>query len=287
MYWTTLGADLAQVIYRLAAEAGCDPNPARQKPDAQLDYRLKNADRPIIRIGTGWREFGIEPGTALRSQADYDGVIAVMSGRDPRTNKVLVGPKMTVSPKAKLAARPLIDVVEAIAEVAHASPEELLAETDSKAAERFVRMRRMYRRDGEAHRVPVRDLERIAEAAGVALGMLYDADELKTANEHADERVRVGKRGWDGVPNVPGSIKVLLGVAEQEMADAIEEEYRATVGDTLPTLQEWTAYGMAGHHGDGQTAERMETSGFIGTMTEHLSARPVDGEVGDPTFTCT
>ncbi|MFE1400371.1 MobF family relaxase [Nocardiopsis dassonvillei] len=282
MYWTDLGADLAQVIYRLAAEAGCDPNPARQEPDAQLDYRLKNADRPIVRIGTGWREFGIEPGTPLRDQSDYDGVISVMSGRDPRTNKVLVKPKMAVAPKAKLTARPLIDAIEAIAEAAHASPEDLLAETDSKAVKRFVRMRKMYQRDGEAHRVPVKDLERIADAAGVALGMLYDADELKTANEHAEDRVRVGKRGWDGVPNVPGSIKVLLGVVEQEMADAIEEEYLATVGDTLPTLQEWTAYGMAGHHGDGQTAERVATSGFIGTMTEHFSARPVDGEVGDP-----
>lgn len=282
MYWTDLGADLAQVIYRLAAEAGCDPTPARQQPDAQLDYRLKNADRPIRRIGTGWREFGIEPGTALRSQADYDGVISVMSGRDPQSNTVLVKPKMAVAPKAKLAARPLIDAVEAISEAAHTNPDSLLAEADSKAAERFVRMRKMYRRDGEAHRVPVKDLERIADAAGVALGMLYDADDLKVANTHADERVRVGKRGWDGVPNVPGSIKALLGVAEQEMADAIEEEYLSTVDDTLPTLQEWTAYGMAGHHGDGQTAERVATSGFIGTMTEHFTARPVNGEVGDP-----
>lgn len=282
MYWTDLGADLAQVVYRLAAEAGCDPHPQRPRADAQLTYRLNHADRPIRRIGTGWREFGIEPGTPLRTQADYDGVIAVMSGQDPRTGEQLVEPKMAVAPKAKLAAGPLLDAVETIAQAAHLSVEELLAETDAKAAERFVRMRRMHRRDGEAHRVPVKDLERIADAAGVALGMLYDAEELATANAHAEERVRVGKRGWDGVPNMPGSFKTLLGVAEQEMAQGLEEEYLGAIEDTLPVLQEWTAYGMSGHHGDGRAAERMETSGFIGTMTQHMTARPVNGEVGDP-----
>ena len=280
--WTPLH-DMDQVLYRLAQQAGCNPfaTPEHTQAQAQMRYRLSGADRPIVRIGAGWEEFGIEAGTALETKADYDGVLEVMSGRDPSGRRQLVEPKKAVSPKAKLAARPLVDAVEAIAQAAHCTAEELLAH-DERAAERYARMLRMVRRDGEAHRVPVKDLERMADAAGVALGMLYDGDELKSAYAHADERVRTGARAFDGVPNMPGSTKVLLGVAEEGMAAAIEAEYHGAVGDALPTLQEWCAYGMTGHHGDGSSAERLETSGFIGTMTTHLSARPVDGEVGDP-----
>ncbi|MFW5421080.1 relaxase domain-containing protein [Nocardiopsis sp. CNT-189] len=282
MRWTPL-YDMEQVLYRLSRQGGCNPydTPERTQAQAQMRYRLTGADRPIVRIGTGWSEFGLAAGTALETKADYDGVLEVMSGRTPDGRHQLVEPKRAVSPKAKLAARPLADAVEAIAEAAHCSPEELLAH-DEAAAERYAQMCRMVRRDGETHRVPVKDLKRIADAAGVALGVLYEGDELKSAYAHADERVRTGVRAFDGVPNMPGSTKVLLGVAEQGMAAAIEAEYHAAVGDALPTLQEWCAYGMKGRHGGGRSAERVATSGFIGTMTTHLSARPVDGQVGDP-----
>ncbi|MFF1779869.1 relaxase domain-containing protein [Streptomyces virginiae] len=43
-----------------------------------------------------------------------------------------------------------------------------------------------------------------------------------------------------------------------------------------------TAYGMAGHHGDGERAQRVESSGLIGWVTLHRSARPVDASPGDP-----
>jgi hypothetical protein len=39
---------------------------------------------------------------------------------------------------------------------------------------------------------------------------------------------------------------------------------------------------VSGHHGDGKTAERVDSSGFIGWSMLHRTARPVDGVPGDP-----
>ncbi|MFD3808050.1 relaxase domain-containing protein [Streptomyces sp. NPDC058619] len=46
--------------------------------------------------------------------------------------------------------------------------------------------------------------------------------------------------------------------------------------------ENWAAYAMAGEHGNGKTADRVDTSGFLGWMTVHYSARPVGGVPGDP-----
>ncbi|GAB3214211.1 hypothetical protein GCM10027294_52690 [Marinactinospora endophytica] len=263
-----------EIDYRLAQE--CGETNAR---DAALDYRL-NAARGIERLGGGWNEFGREAGTVLASAAEVQEVREIMSGRDPRTRVQLVRPKMAVDPRAKLPARPLVSAVTVIAEAAHETVEQLLG---ARLAQRYRQMERGLIRDGEAHQVPVRDLEAIAERAGADLAALYAADELAIAREHADERVRVGVRAWRVDFDFPKSESVLGALADEATAARIAEIHMEAVRRSMAALESWCAYGMSGHHGDGQRAERVATSGWAATATPHRTARGIgDGTPGDP-----
>ncbi|MFE3455962.1 MobF family relaxase [Nocardiopsis aegyptia] len=282
---TVLGPSAEQVEYRLSEQCGCDQTADHDHEhadqDAALEYRLERPDAPITRLGSGWAEFGHTPGQALRTEAELDTVRAVMAGADPRTGEQLLKAKTAVDPRAKLAAGPLVYAVQAIAEAAHTTPEELLAASERCAA-RYARLVRGLARDGEAHRAPVRDLEAIAAEAGFELDLVYGATELATAREHADARVRVGNRGYDLVLNVPKSVSVLYGLADAPLAGRIEELYLQAVRETVAGVQDWCAYGVRGHHGGGRTAERISSSGLIASLTLHRAARPVDGQAGDP-----
>ncbi|MBX9387400.1 MobF family relaxase [Streptomonospora nanhaiensis] len=285
MAWvTTLGPDPTQVEYRLTGQCGCDAHAHAHShgdaDDLQVEYRIKDADRPLQRIGGGWSEFGQAPGSEFAGKADLEAMRRIMAGCHPVTGEVLVTPKEAVDPRAKLAARPLVDAVYAIADAAHMPAADLF--TSAAAAERFARLERGLLRDGEAHHAYVRDLEVIAEQAGVDPAMLWDPAELATAREHADSRVRVGNRGFDTVLNMPKSMSVLYGLVEDRTAAEIEEIYLDCVRETVASLEEWAGYAVAGHHGDGRSAARVSTSGLIASITLHRSARPVDGRMGDP-----
>ncbi|MFI6579369.1 MobF family relaxase [Nocardiopsis sp. NPDC050513] len=282
MAWlTVLGPSAEQVEYRLSERCGCDQTATAEHDDAVVDYRIQGADRAITRIGSGWAEFGHTSGEALRTKADLDTVRAVMAGADPRSGEELVAPKRAVDPRATLAASPLVEAVGIIAEAAHLTPAQLLARSD-RSAERFARLVRGLARDGDAHRAPVKDLSAIATAAGVDLEVLYDHQELATARDHADAKVRIGNRGYDLVLNMPKSVSVLYGLADPAMAARIEELYLRAVRETVAGVEAWCAYGVSGHHGGGRAAERVDSSGLIGSVTLHRSARPVGGQVGDP-----
>ncbi|QVJ03473.1 relaxase domain-containing protein (plasmid) [Nocardiopsis eucommiae] len=287
MAWcTVLGPSAEQVEYRLSQQCGCDqvatPEHTQEHDhDTVVDYRLLQADRPITRIGSGWAEFDHAPGEELRTNRELDTVRAVMAGVDPRSGRELVAPKMAVDPRAKLAARPLVEAVERIAEAAHMSPAELLAGSE-RSAKRYARLMRGLHRDGDAHQAPIKDLSAIAAEAGVGLEVLYDKQALAQATAHADSKVRVGNRGYDLVLNMPKSVSVLYGLADPAMAAQIEELYLRAVNETVAGVEQWCAYGVSGHHGDGRSAERVGSSGLIGSVTLHRSARPVNGQVGDP-----
>lgn len=275
MAWlTVLGPDAEQVEYRLSAQ--CDSH-----ADAQVDYRLsaEETERPVELVGTGWAEFGVESGRLLGA-GQHDLVRLVMDGRHPATGRRLVEPKQAVHPRAKLAARPLVEAVRLVAEAAHLPVAEVLG--NERLAARFARLERGLLRDGEAHRAPVTELAPIAEAAGIDPALLWDREELAAARAHADERVRIGNRGYDLVLNLPKSVSVLYGLASPEVAAAIEEEYLAAVRETVAAVQAWAGHAQRGHHGDGRRAARIPTSGLIGSITLHRSARPVDGQAGDP-----
>ncbi|WP_147281082.1 MobF family relaxase [Marinitenerispora sediminis] len=274
--------NIPQENYRRYENYGCEPQVVSQDSANRrvADYRKGSADESVERVGSGWAAIGEEAGTSLQSDAAWEQMHQLMDGRDPRTGEQVVKPKMAVDPRAKLGARPLVDAVRMVAEAAHMSPEELLGSTHQ--AKRFARLENGLRRDGEAHRAPVRDLEAIAEAAGVDPAMLWDAEELASARKHADERVNVGNRGFDGVPNIPKSMSVFYGLLGEKEASRVRDLYLESVRSAVGDLERWTAYGTAGHHGDGKQATRLETAGFTASMTLHHAARPVDGKFGDP-----
>ncbi len=276
---TVLGPDASQVDYRLSPTCGHDDATAT---DAALTYRLAldSGARPIERIGSGWREHGHTPeGSVLVDEDDIDQVRAIMAGRDPTTGAWLVRPKQVVATSAKLPGGPLVAAIHATAEQAGHPAHALLPREQAK---RLERLDRGLVRDGEAHRAPVADLETLAAAAGVDITTVYEAPELAEAQDHRDERVRVGNRGYDVTIDVPKSVSVLWGLADEQTAGRVEELYMQAVRESVSALEGWTAYGMAGHHGDGQTAQAVATSGFTGTITLHRTARPVQGQAGDP-----
>ena len=265
--------------YRLAQQCGADDITAQ---DVAADYRLNGGSRPIERVGSGWGEFGIEAGSVLQTGEDVEGVRRLLAGRDPHTYRQLVKPKVAVAPAALLDAAPFMAALEKEAAERGQNLKELVA-TDPWSVKRVGRLERGLRRDGEHHRVPVLDLARVATAAGIDPRRVYDLPEWKAAWDQRDERVSVGVRGYDVTFDRPKGISVLQGLAPAAMAERMEAIHLEAVRESMAALESWVGYTMAGHHGDGQRAERVETSGLVGTMTVHRTARPVDSSApGDP-----
>ncbi|OOC52441.1 MULTISPECIES: AAA family ATPase [Nocardiopsis] len=278
---TRVGIENEQVDYRLAEACG-----EKHAHDAALDYRL---NRPrgqygVERIGRGWdAEFDRRPGTTLDSQAEVDEVRAIMAGIHPQTGQVLLKPKLAVAPAAKLGGREFVEAVHEAASRSGITVEQMLAH-DEKAAERFARLERVLARRGQTHRAPVADLEQVAAAAGVAMEEVYDAEELAKARAHADDRVEVGCKGRDLVLTRPRTPDALGGLLPEEMALRMDELWMDSVRRGARLLEDWCAYGMAGHHGDGQRARRVDTTGWAATITWHRTTRSIDGGIGDPHF---
>lgn len=301
MAWVTkLGADMRQVDYRLKASAGCGVEvraiPAQTASDtaagagsasaaaapaggdAQLDYRLEEGTN-LRWIGEGLAEFGIEPGTRMTA-ADVDAARLMMNGQDPSNKDVLVVPKEGFGPASRLDAAPFVARLREVA--AGAGHERITELFDSeRAVKRAGQLERAVARESW-HRAPVRDLDRLADAAGVDLAEVYDQAALAAARAVAEEKVRVGNRGYDLTLDVQKSYSVLHGLAEPALAAELGALYDQAVTDTVAAVESWTAYGMRGRHGDGQSAERIATSGLLGWTMTHQTARPVEGAAPDP-----
>lgn len=270
MGWATPIRAPEQVEYRLAEGCGCD-----QSADAQVEYRLA-AERDLRWIGSGLAELGLVAGEAV----DADAARALMDGRDWRTGEQLVKRKQVLDPRGKLTARVVVDAINAAAAADELTAAEYLG--NDALAKRFARAERGLVRDGERHLLPVADVERLAAAAGLSADALYGKKAVAEARRWQHHHVDVGLRGVDIVLDLPKSISAAYGLAGEELAESIEAAWMASVGEAVEALEEWTAYGMAGHHGDGERAERIATSGLLGWTTLHRSARPVDASPGDP-----
>ncbi|WP_017541550.1 MobF family relaxase [Nocardiopsis halophila] len=281
---TKLGPDAEQVDYRLSQTCGESRVGGK---DAVVNYRLKGV-HPIERIGDGWHEFGLAPRTVLEDAAAVEAVRTIMAGSHPETGEVLVAPKMAAHPESLLPAHLLVAAVRAEAERRGKPVSVLLREQKNGkhkdwAFKRFERLENGLQRDGaERHRAPVADLQRVAHAAGVSLEEVYEAEELAHARSYADERVRVGNRGYDVTIDFPKSENVLAALADETTAARVEEIHLEAVRRAVTALESWCAYGLSGHQGEGRAAKKVDTSGFIGTITWHRTARPVDGTPGDP-----
>jgi conjugative relaxase-like TrwC/TraI family protein len=261
---------LEQVDYRLALNCGCD-----RTQDAQVEYRLAGTSE-LRWVGSGLPELDLVAGEAV----DPDIARALMDGRDWRSGKQLVNRKRVLDPRGKVVARVVVDAIaEAAAEEGVTVAEYLGA---PGLAARLARAERGILRDGEAHLIPVDVAERLAAAAGLSITALYGEDVVDEARRWRGHHVDVGLRGVDVTLDLPKSLSVAVALSSPERAAALEEEWIASVQEGVAALERWAGYGMAGHHGDGERAERVESSGLLGWITLHRSARPVDNAPGDP-----
>lgn len=284
MGWVTvIGPAMEQVEYRLRSSAGCslhhDP-----KHDAQVDYRLGDGlddEQELVWIGEGLRDVGIEPGVAMNGEVDKDRARALMSGVHPRTGEVLVKPKLVTDPRGKLPAAPLVAAIAARAESASIDVKQLLG-GEGWALTRFGRAERGLKREGEPHRVSYKDAVRLAEAADLQLSDHYIAEVLGTARRFQGSKVRVGLRGFDVTVDLPKSVSGLWAIAPATLAKEILQTHRDALTEGFAHFEAWTSYTMRGHHGDGGSAEKVESSGLLGWLMPHQVARPVNGAAPDP-----
>ncbi len=294
-YITPIGSSPEQVEYRLSGAHGC----ARpEAADTQFSYHTDGRERPLVWTGAGLPEVGITPGTVL-GEDQFDTARALMAGVDPRTGERLVEPKLAVYEDAKVALAPLIAAVESTAAQRGIEPSTVF--TSSKLRTMYHRATRSVDNDGAGAVLRADEAGKIADAAKLDVDTVWGRDTYATAVANLTEtttetaadgsitekvvprRRVVGNLGYDISLTLPKSYSLLLAFADENTAAAVEGVYTRQVGTTFDWLEEQTAYGMRGHHGDGKSAQTVKGSGFLGWTMVHRAARPVgDRVVGDP-----
>ncbi|MFG3404117.1 MobF family relaxase [Streptomyces sp. NPDC048142] len=263
-------APLARAIRRAAAERSVNPVSlldSKRKQDA-----FRRMESQLKRFGETHRV----PISTVLKLADAVGINAVdLYGENT------VETAIAAEAGGHLDARALLRAVEAHATETGQQPADLFdaesmkrryAQTESEGARRL--------RDLP---MDVREAVAMAKAAGLTPEDIWDVEEIKAAL--LEGRVQVGNRGADVTLDLAKSKSAFLAYAPEEIAAQVEGIYTAAGRESIGALERWTAYAMRGHHGDGDEAETVKTSGFSGWMMVHRAARPVDGApYGDPHF---
>ncbi|MCH0566936.1 MobF family relaxase [Streptomyces sp. MUM 2J] len=263
-------APLARAIRRAAAERSVNPVSlldSKRKKDA-----FRRMESQLKRFGESHRI----PASTLLKLADAVGIDAVdLYGEDTLEKAV------AAEAGGRLDARALLRAVEARATETGQQPADLFTAASMK--------RRYVQTAGEGERrlrdlpMDVREAVAMAKAAGLAPEDVWDAEEIKAAL--LEGRVQVGNFGADVTLDLAKSKSAFLAYAPKEIAAKVEGIYTSAGRESIGALERWTAYAMRGHHGDGNEAETVKTSGFSGWMMVHRAARPVDGApYGDPHF---
>ncbi|MDX3025369.1 MobF family relaxase [Streptomyces acidiscabies] len=286
MAWVTeINAD-EQVDYRLRRQAGCgvvagDGRQVEAGEDDQVDYRLESdADGVLVWFGSGLDAVGLKAGTVL----DADGEAAarhLMKGCHPQTGARLITTKTSVraDERATLTVAPLLRAIEAKAAEEGVEPDDLLEEKPKQLA-KFKQQQRMVKRRGEAQRLHVDTVHKLARAAGVDLAAVYGEDAVAAAWENKDLRVDSRVRGWDLVLDLTKSDSTL----DALLPDLDEQTFRELVhqakDDTLRVAEQLIGYAVGSEDGE---PVRIATGGLLGWSVEHRAARPMgDGQPGDP-----
>ncbi|MCZ4118123.1 MobF family relaxase [Streptomyces sp. H39-S7] len=263
-------APLARAIRRAAAERSV--NPASLLDSKRKQDAFRRMESQLKRFGESHRV----PVSTVLKLADAVGIDAVdLYGQDVLEKAV------AAEAGGHLDARELLRAVEARATETGQQPADLFTAASMK--------RRYAQTAGEGERrlrdlpMDVREAVALAKAAGLAPEDVWDAEEIKAAL--LEGRVQVGNFGADVTLDLAKSKSAFLAYAPEEIAAQVEGIYTAAGRESISALERWTAYAMRGHHGDGEEAETVKTSGFSGWMMVHRAARPVDGApYGDPHF---
>ncbi|MDP9850292.1 MobF family relaxase [Streptosporangium lutulentum] len=282
MAWVTkLGPSQTQVDYRLTEGAGCrHEHLGEHQGDAQMAYRLAD-ERGLMWIGEGLRDVGITPGSALTAE-HYEAARALMDGRHPESGVVLVEAKKAVDPRAMLGGAPLLQALEQTAAMREMTNTTALLGGNTKMAARAAQLARGVQRKGEAYLVSYEDARKLARAAAIDLSNVYEGEQLAEARRWRKARVRVGNRGYDLTADMTKSVSALHGLSAPAVAAAVEQVFAESVIETVAAVEGWVAYGQRGRQGGGRLAKRTDSSGLLGWVMWHRTARPVDGQAPDP-----
>lgn len=263
-------APLARAIRRAAAERSV--NPASLLDSKRKQDAFRRMESQLKRFGETHRV----PVSTVLKLADAVGIDAVDLYSEDTVEKAVAA-----EAGGHLDARALLRSVEARATETGQQPAGLFDAASMK--------RRYAQTEGEGARrlrdlpMDVREAVAMAKAAGLTPEDVWDAEEIKAAL--LEGRVQVGNRGADVTLDLAKSKSAFLAYAPEEIAAQVEGIYTAAGRESIGALERWTAYAMRGHHGDGDEAETVKTSGFSGWMMVHRAARPVDGApYGDPHF---
>ncbi|WP_188186926.1 MobF family relaxase [Nonomuraea sp. SYSU D8015] len=278
----------AGTALRIAVAAGLDlesiypPSALEQVTglDRQVAYRMADTERPLLWIGSGCQDLGITAGAELSAE-EFDDARAIMKGIDPQTGEVLVAPKRAAHPRSKLTAAPLLEAIRDRAKILGVRLTGPFGSKRKWAA--YSQMSRQVERLGDSHRVKIGTILTLADAAGVDVVAVYGRAALEEALKWEHETVVVGNRGYDLTLNLPKAFSVLWAFASDALGEQVEEVFLQAVQEAVQAAEEWTCYGLRHHHGDGQAAERVACTGFVGWLNVHRTARPVEGApIGDP-----
>ncbi|MFF5567707.1 MobF family relaxase [Streptomyces sp. NPDC012623] len=263
-------APLVRAIRRAAAERSVNPVSlldSKRKQDA-----FRRMESQLKRFGESHRV----PASTLLKLADAVGIHAVDLYGEGTLEKAVAAEAV-----GHLDARALLRAVEARAVETGQQPGDLFNTASTK--------RRYAQTEGEGERrlrdlpMDVREAVAMAKAAGLAPEDVWDAEEIRAAL--LEGRVQVGNFGADVTLDLAKSKSAFLAYAPEEIAAQVEDIYTFAGRESIAALERWTAYAMRGHHGGGDEAETVETSGFSGWMMVHRAARPVDdAPYGDPHF---
>ncbi|WP_410646284.1 MobF family relaxase [Amycolatopsis sp. cmx-4-54] len=295
MAWITpIGSDPAQIDYRLGIGHGCL---GEAITDAQFADHLDLREEPLVWVGKGLADLGITAGTELTPD-QFHKARALVNGYHPTTGEQLVAHKKGVPHEAKLAVAPLIRMIEGVAREADVPLNQVLVTARMRTM--FARAKRSLRRQGERAALRADHAGQLADAAELAPADIWGEDVFTTAfsnltrtitlpdgsQQHIDNRIVVGNVAYDATLTLPGSFTALLGLLKS-VDPGTHAELTAIYTDQAMATFNWVedavAYGMRGHHGDGQTADVTPGNGFAGWAMFHRTARPVgDAPVGDP-----
>ncbi len=75
------------------------------------------------------------------------------------------------------------------------------------------------------------------------------------------------------------SVSTILALADAETAGQVMAAHEQAVTEALGLLERLAARAARGHHGDGQRAPRIATSGFVGAAFTHTTSRALDPQL--------
>lgn len=263
-----LGAGRASADYYLARQAGCPS-----------EYYTGSGERRGTWLGSGAASFG------LSGEIDEEPLRRLLAGRHPRQDVQLVAPVLRADPRGRVPAAPLAEALHRVAASRTTPAEHLLCGDLGRAAGRVLRAGRRDERLGGTSRTTVRaDVAgRICATLGLDPDDVYAAPNGKRSHRfaaalsHAEERIDVRVAGFDVTLSAPKSVSLLYGLANSDIAEQVRLGHDAAVAAALGYLETETARGLRGHHGDGQVARTVTSSGLVAAAFQHRANR-----CGDP-----